>query len=148
MIKKLTQSGSLRAQVLRVTLTGLVLGVLVFFALSEIGGVLIRDVYMSPENVNRRKAHIYADFSSYVTSQGVSGRDTAAVARWTASHEYVTLFLFGTGREQQLYSGGKLDVGAGGYDPQIHGRLYPIRFADGLYRSPSGTTPRCGSGSL
>ncbi len=134
MIKKLTQSGSLRAQVLRVTLTGLVLGVLVFFALSEIGGILIRDVYMSPENVNRRKAHIYADFSSYVTSQGVSGRDTAAVARWTASHEYVTLFLFGTGREQQLYSGGKLDAGAGGYDPQIHGRLYPIRFADGLYQ--------------
>ena len=110
MIKKLTRSGSLRAQVLRVTLMGLVLGALVFFALSEIGGLLIRDVYMSPENVNRRKARIYADFSSYVSSQGVSGRDTAAVARWTASHEYVTLFLFGTGREQQLYSGGKLDA--------------------------------------
>ena len=122
-------------QVLWVTLAGIVLGVLVFFALTQVGALLIRDRYMSEEAVNRRKARLYADFSRYVSAQGMSGRDTAAVARWTASHEYVTIFLFAAGREQQLYAGGMLDPeNHSGYDPQVHGRLYPIRFSDGLYQ--------------
>ena len=115
-------------------LVGLVIGALVFFTLSELGGFLLREKYMSPENVNRRRAQICSEFSSYVSSQGISGRDTAALARWTASHEYVTITLFSTGREQQLYTGGRLESAMGGYDPQVHGRLYPIRFADGLYQ--------------
>ena len=128
-------SRSLRMQVLWVTLAGIVLGVLVFFALTQLGALLIRDRYMSEEAVNRRKARLYADFSRYVSAQGMSGRDTAAVARWTASHEYVTIFLFAAGREQQLYAGGMLDPeNHSGYDPQVHGRLYPIRFSDGLYQ--------------
>ena len=122
-------------QVLWVTLAGLALGTLVFFALTQIGALLIRDRYMSEEAVNRRKARLYADFSRYISAQGVSGRDTAAVARWTANHEYVTIFLFAAGHEQQLYAGGKLDPeNHSGYDPQVHGRLYPIRFSDGLYQ--------------
>ena len=122
-------------QVLWVTLAGIVLGALVFLALTQLGGILIRDRYMSEDAVNRRKARLYADFSRYVSAQGVSGRDTAAVARWTASHEYVTIFLFAAGREQQLYAGGMLDPdNHSGYDPQVHGRLYPIRFSDGLYQ--------------
>lgn len=129
------KSGSLRLQVLWVTLAGLALGVLIFFGLSQLGGVLIRENYMSAESVNRRRAKLYADFNAYVTNQNISARDTAAVARWTASHEYITIFLFNTGREQQLYAGGKLDPGARvGYDPQVHGRLYPIRFSDGVYQ--------------
>ena len=122
-------------QVLWVTLAGIVLGALVFLALTQLGSVLIRDRYMSSDAVNRRKARLYADFSRYVSAQGVSGRDTAAVARWTASHDYVTIFLFAAGHEQQLYAGGKLDPeNHSGYDPQVHGRLYPIRFSDGLYQ--------------
>ncbi len=135
MIKKLKFSHSLRAQILYVTLIGLALGVLIFWILSRLGSAWVSETYMSSENVNRRKAQIYSQFSNYVSSQGISGRDTAAVARWTASHDYVTIFLFNTGREQQLYAGGKLDVSStGAYDPAVHGRLYPIRFADGLYQ--------------
>ncbi len=125
----------MRAQVLYVTLLGLVLGLLVFYVCTRLGMNWVNESYMSSESVNRRKAQIYTEFSSYVSSQGISGRDTAAVARWTASHEYVTIFLFSTGREQQLYSGGKLELGSStGYDPTLHGKLYPIRFADGLYQ--------------
>ena len=118
-----------------VNLIGLVLGVLLYVLLNALGGMLVDRVYMSQENVTRRKAQIYSQFSSYVTSSGISGRDTGAVARWTASHEYVSIFLFGTGREQQLYSGGEImSSTAQAYDPAVHGRLFPIRFADGLYQ--------------
>ena len=128
--------GSLRGKMFYVNLIGLVLGVLLYLLLTALGNLLVDRVYMGTEQVNRRKAQIYSQFSSFVTSEGVSGRDAAAVARWTASHEYVTIFLFGTGREQQLYSGGELvNVGAAqGYNPSVHGKLYPIRFADGLYQ--------------
>ena len=116
-------------------LIGLILGILLYFLLTAFGEVLVDRVYMSSENVSRRKAQVYSEFSSYVTSSGISGRDTGAVARWTASHEYVTIFLFGTGREQQLYSGGEIMSSTGqSYDPAVHGRLYPVRFADGLYQ--------------
>ena len=118
-----------------VNLIGLILGVLLYVLLNALGGMLVDRVYMSQENVTRRKAQIYTQFSSYVTSSGISGRDTGAVARWTASHEYVSIFLFGTGREQQLYSGGEImSSTAQAYDPAVHGRLFPIRFADGLYQ--------------
>ena len=120
---------------LYITLLGLALGALIFYVLTRLGANWINESYMSSESVNRRKAQIYTQFSAYVSSQGISGRDTAAVARWTASHDYVTIFLFSTGREQQLYSGGQLDMGSTiGYDPLVHGKLYPIRFADGLYQ--------------
>ncbi len=128
------QTRSLRVQVLKVALLALAAGGLLFLALTRLGGYLIQERYMSPENVNRRKAQIFSEFNSFVGTQGISGRDTAAVARWTASHDYVTIFLFSTGREQQLYSGGRLTPGAGSYDPQLHGRLYPVRFADGVYQ--------------
>ena len=118
-----------------VNLFGLLLGFLLFLLLNSFGGLLVDRVYMSSENVSRRKARIYTEFSGFVSSAGVTGRDAGTVARWTASHEYVTIFLFGNGREQQLYSGGELMTsGAQGYDPAVHGRLYPIRFADGLYQ--------------
>ena len=129
-------TGSLRLRMLYLSLAGLALAVLVYLVLSHIGAVLIETNYMSAESVNRRKAQIYSRFSSYVSAEGISGRDTAAVARWTASHEYVTIFLFGFGREQRLYSGGEISKSdaSGGYDPVLHGKLYPIRFADGLYQ--------------
>ena len=97
---------SLWQKYLLVTLLGLALGVLVYLALSAFGSRMIDEVYMSPGNVARRKARIYSAFSSYVSAQGITGRDSAAVARWTASHGYVTIFLFDTGRSQQLYAGG------------------------------------------
>ena len=124
---------SLRARSFYENLIGLALGVVVFFILTRLGAAYIDNSYLSPENVSRRKAQIYTQFSNYITAEGVSGRDAAAVARWTASHSDVTIFLFGSGREQQLYAGGRINEdGRASYDPTLHGKLYPVRFADGL----------------
>ncbi|MBQ9685318.1 MAG: HAMP domain-containing histidine kinase [Oscillospiraceae bacterium] len=135
-LQSIRLSRSLRAKLLYVSLLGLALGALIFFALSRVGLSAVNTLYMSDENVSRRKARIYMDFSSYVSANNVTGRDVAAVARWTATHDYVTIYLFGTGREQQLYGGGEVQPGSAhpSYDPTLHGKLYPIRFADGLYQ--------------
>ena len=137
MTKNLFRSAarSLRARSFYANLVGLALGVLVYLLLTRLGAAWIDNSYMSQENVNRRKAQIYTQFSNYVTAEGVNGRDAAAVARWTASHSDVTIFLFGSGREQQLYAGGRINEdGRSSYDPTVHGKLYPVRFADGLYQ--------------
>lgn len=135
MTEKRSFVGSLRQKYLLATLLGAAVAVLIYLALSAFGSYMIDEVYLSAENVARRKARIYSQFSSYVSAEGVTGRDSAAVARWTASHDYVTIFLFDTGRSQQLYAGGEIvSRGAEGYDPSVHGKLYPIRFADGLYQ--------------
>ncbi|MCR5577511.1 MAG: HAMP domain-containing histidine kinase [Oscillospiraceae bacterium] len=135
MTEKRSFVGSLRQKYLLATLLGAAVAVLIYLGLRAFGGYMIDEVYLSSENVARRKAHIYSQFSSYISAEGITGRDSAAVARWTASHDYVTIFLFDTGRSQQLYAGGEIDSrGAEGYDPSVHGKLYPIRFADGLYQ--------------
>ena len=88
MTKNLFRSAarSLRARSFYANLVGLALGVLVYLLLTRLGAAWIDNSYMSQENVNRRKAQIYTQFSNYVTAEGVNGRDAAAVARWTASH--------------------------------------------------------------
>ena len=135
MTEKRSLIRSLWQKYLLVTLLGAAVGVLVYLALAAFGGRMIDEVYMSSENVARRKAKIYSAFSSYVSARGITGRDSAAVARWTASHDYVTIFLFDTGRSQQLYAGGEIvSRAAEGYDPAVHGKLFPVRFADGLYQ--------------
>ena len=100
MTEKLSFVRSLRQKSLVVTLLGAALGILVYLALAAFGNRLIDEVYLSPENVARRTARIYSAFSNYVSAEGITGRDSAAVARWTASHDYVTIFLFDTGRSQ------------------------------------------------
>ena len=70
------QTRSLRVQVLEAALLALAAGALLFLALTRLGGFLIQERYMSPENVNRRKAQIFSEFSSFVTSQGAGPRRT------------------------------------------------------------------------
>ena len=136
MIKKLNTPRSLNAKMLYVSIAGLFLGIAAFFLLSTLGTGLIDRFYMDNESLTQRKSEIYVDFSSYVTAEGISGRDTAAVARWTESRDDVTIFLFDMGQEQRRYYAGKAETNSviRHYDPALYGKLYPVRFVDGLYQ--------------
>ena len=126
---------SLSAKMLYVSLLGVVLGMVLYFAVSALGQMLIDNVYMSGENVAQRKAEIYSRFSSYVTRNNISGKDAEALAKWTAENDYVTILLYDSGSRHRSFSGGK----AAGIDSRIvydsaeYGRLYPLRFSDGVY---------------
>lgn len=126
---------SLNARMLYVSLLGVLLGAVLYFAVGALGQVLIDTVYMREENVAQRKAEIYSRLNSYVTRNEISGKDTAALAQWTAENDYVTVLLYDSGSHHRSFSGGKA-IGTDGeivYDSAQYGRLYPLRFSDGVY---------------
>lgn len=126
---------SLNAKMLYVSLLGVLLGAVLYFSMIALGQALIDTVYMREENVAQRKAEIYSRLSSYVSRNEISGKDTASLAQWTAENDYVTILLYDSGSRHRSFSGGKA-MGADSripYDSAKYGRLYPLRFSDGVY---------------
>lgn len=107
-------------------LLALLVAAAVFFAVYGFGRWSVENIYMSPESISSRKAAIYAEFNTYVTSNNVSGHDTAAIARWTGQRRAVNILVY---REDELNNSVAAQLLAAQY-----GRLYPMRFADGQYR--------------
>jgi len=120
---------------LYITLLGIILGLILYLVVGAIGRLLVVHVYMSEENAAQRKAEIHSRFSSYVERHGISGKDAAAVAQWTAENDYVTILIYDSGNRHRSFSGGKTQTSdfKSGYDAAAYGRLYPVRFADGIY---------------
>lgn len=123
---------SLNAKMLYVSLLGVLLGVVLYFAVGALGQALIDDVYMSEENVAQRKAELHSRLESYVTRNKISGKDAEALSRWTAENDYVTILLYGSGKKYRSFSGGKA-INDAAFDASKYGRLYPMRFSDGVY---------------
>lgn len=123
---------SLNAKMLYVSLLGVLLGVVLYFAVGALGQALIDDVYMSEENVTQRKAELHSRLESFVTGNKISGKNAEALAMWTAENDYVTILLYGSGKQYRSFSGGKA-IHAEAFDSAKYGRLYPLRFSDGIY---------------
>lgn len=126
---------SLGAKMLYISLLGMVTSVLLYYIVAAAGQLVVDTVYMSEENVAQRKAEIHSRFSSYVSANKISGKDSAAVAEWTAENDYVTILLYDSGNQHRSFSGGAAAITSGknGYDPNKYGQLYPQRFSDGMY---------------
>ena len=113
----------------------LAVAVSVFFAVYGSGRYAVEHIYMSAESVASRKAAIYSEFSSYVTANLVAGYDTAAIARWTRQHNYVTILIYQNEDLSARVSGGRVanNPGPSPQPDSQYGKLYPMRFADGVY---------------
>ena len=120
---------------LYVTLLGILLGVLLCFAVTVLGQILVDTVYMREENVAQRKAEIYSRLSSYVSRNEISGKDAEALARWSAENRDVTILVYDSGSRHRGFSGGKAmgPEDPPDYDEEKYGQLYPLRFQDGVY---------------
>ena len=106
--------------------------VAVFFLIAGLGNLAVDRIYMSPEAVSSRKAEIYSRFSAYVSARGISGEDSAAVAEWNADHEYSTVYVYEGEVQNARPVSNALNNDRPPYSGQ-YGKLYPMRFADGLY---------------
>ena len=130
---------SLDAKILYMICLSLLCAALVYMAVYGLGSLALERIYMSPQSVASRQAEIYADFSKYVTANKVSGSDADAVARWSGSNAYISIIIYkenslnlraADGRVQPVDSEQSFDRRR--YDTQ-YGKLYPMRFSDGLY---------------
>ena len=111
---------------------------LVYFSAYRLASIALREIYMSPESRAARQAEIYSDFFQYVNGSQIRGDDTEAVARWTREHPYVTILVYSdevqNQRQAQGMSPASVPQGQSLQYSSIYGRLYPMRFADGVYR--------------
>ncbi len=130
---------SLHAKALYALLLAAAAAAALYFAITAIGDLAVERIYMSPEAVSSRKAEIYSRFSVYVAEQGLSGEDAASVAEWTARNEYITVLLYKGDSLNLLAEDGEAQSSANmqSYErlryASEYGKLYPLRFSDGVY---------------
>lgn len=130
---------TLDAKMMYMLLLSLLVAGAVFLTAYGLGTLLLDRIYMSPESVAARQAEIYSDFSRYVKANHVSGSDENAVANWPGNDEYTTILIY---RDEDLPTMGVSPAMGGGaaysnanrlqYASE-YGRLYSMRFADGIY---------------
>ena len=129
---------TLDAKMMYMLLLSLMVAGAVFLTAYGMGTLLLDRIYMSPESVAARQAEIYSDFSRYVKANHVSGSDENAVTNWPGNDEYTTILIY---RDEDLPTmGGSPAMGGAAYSnanrlqyASEYGRLYSMRFADGIY---------------
>ncbi len=138
---------TLDAKMMYMLLLSLLVAGAVFLTAYGLGTLLLDRIYMSPESVAARQAEIYSDFSRYVKANRVSGSDENAVANWPGNDEYTTILIY---RDEDLPTTGLSPaVGGAAYSnanrlqyASEYGRLYSMRFADGIYHIAIGDSSR------
>ena len=138
---------TLDAKMMYMLLLSLLVAGAVFLTAYGLGTLLLDRIYMSPESVAARQAEIYSDFSRYVKANRVSGSDENAVANWPGNDEYTTILIY---RDEDLPTTGLSPaIGGAAYSnanrlqyASEYGRLYSMRFADGIYHIAIGDSSR------
>ena len=108
---------------------------LVFLTVNGLGRYAVEHIYMSAESVAARKAAIYSQFSAYVSGNLIAGSDTAAIARWTRQHDYVDILIYQDEASPMRSASGRASNSLPASASSMpYGKLYPLRFADGMYQ--------------
>ncbi|MBQ9664795.1 MAG: HAMP domain-containing histidine kinase [Oscillospiraceae bacterium] len=130
---------SLSTKLLLAALLSLLCAVAAYLAVFGIGTLFVNRYYMSTSSVAARKAEIYTELNRYVQAWQISGSDSEALQRFLADRDNISI---------AVYSAEDLDIPPApetlaqrpvmqSYEAPrrsgISGRLYPMRFADGIY---------------
>ena len=130
---------SLSTKLLLAALLSFLCALAAYLAIFGITTLVVNRYYMSTEAVAARKAEIYTHFNRFVQNGQVAGNDAEALQRFLATEDYASI---------TVYSSEDLDIPAisrpsaqspvlQSYVPSqrsgIAGKLYPMRFADGIY---------------
>ena len=129
---------SLSAKLPLFVLLSLLCGFLTYLAVFWLGSLFVNRFYMSADSVAARRATIYTEFNRYVNSSGISGNDADALERYLSGRNDISILIYSS--EELNISPKRLagrDSGMQSVDPPkrsgISGKLYPLRFADGIY---------------
>ena len=140
MTRLFKRAHSLNATMLYTIFFSLAVSFAVYFSITSIGGLAIEKLYMNPDNVASRKAEIYSDLNSYVVENNVSGQDSAALANFTNSNNFITILIYNKNGDLILRAArGEAQSSSNMQTYQVmqyaveFGKLYPMRFSDGVY---------------
>ncbi len=129
---------SLSAKLPLFVLLSFLCGFLTYLAVFWLGSLFVNRFYMSADSVAARRATIYTEFNRYVNSSGISGNDADALERYLSGRNDISILIYSS--EELNISPKRLagrDSGMQSVDPPkrsgISGKLYPLRFADGIY---------------
>ena len=145
---------SLTAKLLLATVLSLLAAGAVYLTVIWMGTAVVNRYYMSADAVAERKAEIYSELNRFVMAGNVAGNDADALQRFLMEKTFVSVTVYspkelGLAAEPaplQVYrdageAGGTLyaAVRPAGQTlvladrDEVNGKLYPMRFADGLY---------------
>ena len=134
MTEKKAAFTSLRFKLLLMLLIALACGAAMFFLANWAGDLLIERCYMNEKAIASRERSIVSELQAYVQENGISSRDTDAVARWSMRKNDTYIMLY---KNQKLaYEAGWWgvdDVDSVDAAPLNAGTagVYPVYFTDG-----------------
>ena len=140
MTKRPALPRSLGAKIVYLVMLALLSAVLIYVTVYSLGTMALRRIYLSPESVSSRQAAYYADLYSYVEEEQLSGENGQALADWTRGNRYVTLLLFRDDELLMRLSEGRVYMANDMQNSERllyvnqYSRVYPLRFADGVYQ--------------
>ena len=130
---------TLSTKLLLAVLLSLLSALATYLAVFGIGSLFVNRYYMSADFVAARKASIYTDFNRYVNENRVRGSDADALNAFLQVHGYTAITVYPAEEmEYSLFSrpstqspGVQSLVASQRVEPS--GKLYPMRFDDGIY---------------
>ena len=140
MTKQAALPRSLGAKIVYLVVLALLTAALLYVTVYGLGTMALRRIYLSPESVSSRQAAYYADLYRYINEEQLSGRNGKALAEWTADNHYLTLLVFENDRLLMRLSEGRVYLADDMQDSERllyvnqYSRIYPLRFADGIYQ--------------
>ena len=128
---------SLSTKLLLAAMLSVLCAVAAYAAVFGIGTLFVNRYYMSPNSVAARKAEIYTNFNRYVQVNRINSGDADALQRYLAERDDISIQIYSV-EELKLYTGAPSgeNLAMQSYEAPrrsgISGRLYPMRFADGV----------------
>ena len=130
---------SLSAKLLLATLLSLLLALMTYAVVSRVAQVFVDRYYMSTSSSASRKAAIYTELNRFIIDNQLAGNDAEGLDRFHQEQTYISVTVypvedlnFGT-----IDRDGARNIRMQSIEPPrrsgITGKLYPMRFADGIY---------------
>lgn len=127
---------SLNLKLVLAILSALVLGVICYAVITNLGYLAVEKYYTNDTAENTRTQNYIKDFSSYVDENNIKMSDSRDINLWYEKNKYVSLIIIKEKRiifDSEWPSSGKksTDDSDDYYGGQDDGSFYPVKFADG-----------------
>ena len=130
---------SLSTKLLLAALLSVLCAVAAYLAVYGIGTLFVNRYYMSTSSVAARKAEIYTELNRYVQYYQITGTDSEALQRFLAEKDNISVSVYAPEDldippvSETLVQRPVMQSYEAPRRSGISGRLYPMRFADGIY---------------